>query len=46
VIDLRGKVLVVWVVLGIVIAFAHFSTLLAALAGIASLPFLLTVLTQ
>lgn len=45
-IDLRGKALVLWVVFGIVIAFAYFSPVLAALAGIVSLPFLLVVLSH
>jgi len=42
----RGKALVVFVQAGIVLAFAYFSVPLAALAALASLPFLLAVLRQ
>jgi len=42
----RQKGLVVFVQTGIVLAFAYFSVPLAALAALASLPFLLAVLWQ
>jgi|GEM_PF-1161001 hypothetical protein len=44
--DLREKALAVFTVIGIVVAFAYFSVPLAALAGVATFPFVLMVLVQ